>query len=130
MARRLACGDRPNPGRAATSCPSLPASDHRDAGTIRGVALIPLIAFGIAALALAVLGIAGPVYRLGASLPSAYAVMRWAEYLGAAAALVAVGSAIYSFRGRKWTGTLVSVLALVLGLTAVAIPLMWQRREL
>jgi uncharacterized protein (DUF1499 family) len=68
------------------------------------------------------------VYRLGASLPTAYEIMRWAEYVGLAASLIAIGSAIYSYRGRKWTGTFVSVLALVLGLTAVAIPLAWQRR--
>jgi uncharacterized protein (DUF1499 family) len=92
------------------------------------VALVPLIAFGLAALALVVLGVAGPVYRLGASLATAYEIMRWAEYVGIAASLLAVGAAIYSYRGRKWTGTLVSALALVVGLTAVAIPMAWQRR--
>jgi uncharacterized protein (DUF1499 family) len=92
------------------------------------VALIPLIAFGVAALALVVLGAAGPVHRLGASLATAYAIMRWAEYVGLSASLLAVGAAIYTYRGRKWTGTLVSVLALIIGLSAVAIPLAWQRR--
>jgi len=92
------------------------------------VALVPLIAFGLAALALVVLGVAGPIYRLGASLATSYQIMRWAEYIGAAGSLVAVGAAIYSYRSRKWTGTLVSILALVIGLTAVAIPLAWQRR--
>ena len=43
------------------------------------VALVPLIAFGLAALGLVMLGIAGPVYRLGLSLPTAYAIMRWAR---------------------------------------------------
>jgi uncharacterized protein (DUF1499 family) len=92
------------------------------------VPLVPLIAFGAAALALVVLGAAGPVYRLGASLPTAYEIMRWAEYIGLAASLMAIGAAIYSYRGRKWTGTIVSVLALIIALTAVAIPLAWQRR--
>ena len=90
--------------------------------------LVPLIAFGVALLALVVLGAAGPVYRLGASLPTAYEIMRWAEYIGLAAALMAIGTAIYSYRGRKWTGTIVSVLSLITALTAVAIPLAWQRR--
>ena len=89
---------------------------------------MPLIAFGVAALALVVLGVAGPVYRLGASLPTAYEIMRWAVYIGVAASLIAIGSAVHSYRGRKWTGTLVSVMALIVGLTAVAIPLSWQRR--
>jgi uncharacterized protein (DUF1499 family) len=87
-----------------------------------------LIAFGLAALALVVLGAAGPVYRIGASLATAYEIMRWAEYIGLGASLLAVGAAIYTYRGRKWMGTVVSVLALVIGLTAVAIPLAWQGR--
>jgi uncharacterized protein (DUF1499 family) len=90
--------------------------------------MVPLIAFGLAAFALVVLGAAGPVYRMGASLPAAYEIMRWAEYVGIAASVLAVGAAIYTYRGRKWTGTVVSVLALLIGLTAVAIPLAWQLR--
>ena len=92
------------------------------------MALVPLIAFGLSALALVVLGVAGPIYRVGFSLANAYAVMRGAEYIGLAASLVAAGAAVYSYRGRKWAGTLVSILALLIGLTAVAIPLAWQRR--
>lgn len=92
------------------------------------MALVPVIAFGLAALALVVLGAAGPMYRMGVSLGTSYEIMRWAEYIGAAASLVAVGAAIYSYRSRKWTGTLVSVLALIVGLTSVAIPLASQRR--
>jgi uncharacterized protein (DUF1499 family) len=92
------------------------------------VPLVPLIAFAVAALGLVVLGAAGPVYRLGASLPTAYQIMRGAEYIGIAASLLAAGGAIVSYRGRRWTGTIVSVLALVIGLTAVAVPLAWQRR--
>jgi uncharacterized protein (DUF1499 family) len=92
------------------------------------VPLLPVIAFGVAALAVVVLGVAGPVYRLGASLPTAYEIMRWAEYIGIAASLLAIGTAIYSYRGRRWTGTIVSVMALIIALTAVAIPLAWQRR--
>lgn len=92
------------------------------------MALIPLIAFGLAALALAVLGAAGPVYRIGASLATAYEIMRWAEYIGVVASLVSIGAAIYTYRSRKWMSTILSVLALVIGLTAVAIPLATQRR--
>jgi uncharacterized protein (DUF1499 family) len=90
--------------------------------------LVPLIAFGLASLAAVVLGIAGPIYRLGASLATAYQIMRWAEYVGIAASLLAVGAVIHTYRLRKWTATVVSVVALVIGLTAVAIPLAWQRR--
>jgi uncharacterized protein (DUF1499 family) len=92
------------------------------------VLLVPLIAFGLASLAVVVLGIAGPIYRLGASLSTAYQIMQWGEYVGIAASLLAVAAIVYSYRGRTWTAALVSVLALVIGVTAVAIPLAWQRR--
>ena len=89
---------------------------------------MPLIAFSVAAIAIVVLGAAGPVYRLGASLATAYEIMRWAAYIGLAASLIAAGSTVFSYRGRRWMGTLVSVLALIVGLTAIAIPMSWQRR--
>jgi len=89
---------------------------------------VPLIAFSVAAIAIVVLGAAGPVYRLGASLATAYEIMRWAAYIGLAASLIAAGSTVFSYRGRRWMGTLVSVLALIVGLTAIAIPMSWQRR--
>lgn len=92
------------------------------------MSIAPLIAFAVAVLALVVLGLAGPMHRLGASLPTAYAIMRWAEYIGLAASLIAIVSTASSYRGRKWKGTLVSVFALVIALTSVAIPLAWQRR--
>ena len=92
------------------------------------MALVPLIALGIAALGLVVLGIAGPAYRLGASLPTAYTIMRWAEYIGLVALLLGTGAMVYAYRLRKWSGAMVSVLALVVALTTIAIPLMWQRR--
>src|SRR6188472_3653681 len=68
--------------------------------SVRVVSLVPLIAFGVSAIAIVVLGAAGPVYRLGASLTTAYEIMRWAEYLGVAASLIAVGSATFCYRGR------------------------------
>lgn len=58
----------------------------------------------------------------------AYDVMRWAEYIGIAASLLAMAAAVPSYRARRWTGTIVSVMALILGLSAVAIPLSYQRR--
>ena len=72
------------------------------------MAFLPQIGLGIAALALVVLAVAGPAYRLGASMPTALAIMRWAAYIGGAAALIAIGSVIYSYRGRKWTATILS----------------------
>lgn len=53
--------------------------------------------------------------------------MRWAEYIGVAAALVAVGAAIYCYRARKWVGTFVATLALTFGVISALIPMAWQR---
>jgi uncharacterized protein (DUF1499 family) len=92
------------------------------------VTLVPLIAFGIAIFGLVVLGIAGPAYRLGASLPSAFEIMRWSQYIGLVGALVAIGAGVHAYRGRKWSGVLVAVLAVAIGVTAAMIPFTWQRR--
>ena len=54
--------------------------------------------------------------------------MRWAEYIGLVALLIATGGAVYAYRQRKWSGAIVSVLALIVALTTIVIPLTWQRR--
>jgi uncharacterized protein (DUF1499 family) len=92
------------------------------------VALVPLIGLGVAAFGLVVLGLAGPVYRLGAALPTAYGIMRAAEYIGLAALVLATAGIVYGYRNRKWTATAISVLALAVSLTTVVIPLVVQRR--
>ena len=93
------------------------------------MAMVPLIALGVAAVGLVVLGIAGPAHRLGVELPTAYAIMRVGEYIGLVALPIATVGAVYAYRQRKWTGAIASVLALVVALTVIVIPLMWQRRE-
>jgi len=90
--------------------------------------VVPFIAFGLAAVGLAMLAAAGPAYRLGISLATAYDIMRWAAYVGLAASLAALVAAVLAYRGRRWFGALVASLALVIGVTAVVIPFTWQRR--
>ena len=74
------------------------------------------------------LGVAGPVYRLGASLATAYEIMRWAEYIGLAALVIAIGSTVSSYRGRRWMGTIALGAGAHRRAVRVAIPLAWQRR--
>jgi uncharacterized protein (DUF1499 family) len=93
------------------------------------VALVPLIAFGLAALALVMLGLSGPIYRLGASLPTAFEIMRWGAYVGLAATAVALFATIQSYRARKWANALLGALALVIGIASVVTPLTLQRRQ-
>ena len=87
-----------------------------------------LRSFGGAALVLAlasglVLLLTGPGYRIGLwPLLTAFGIMRWAVYGGAAAALLA-GVALVRARGRSALGGL----ALVIALVVIGIPLRFQR---
>ena len=89
---------------------------------------VALTACVISALGLLVLAASGPIYRTGlVELQSAFALLRWAAYLGIAGMAVALiaGAAAY-FRGGRKT-QLLAGLAFVLGLVAFAIPYQWQR---
>ena len=92
---------------------------------------VSLAAAIVAVVALLMLTIAGPGYRIGLfSLEVAQlGIMRWAAYAGAAGALL---SAIAIFWGRRHTlraAQAVAVAALIASLVAMAIPIQWQRRE-
>jgi uncharacterized protein (DUF1499 family) len=100
-----------------------------DAGTICHVALVPLIALGLATLGLVMLAIAGPLYRIGVSLPAAFEVMRWGGYVGLAAMLVALFGGFQAYRARKWINGLIAAVAVIIAVTSVVIPLMMQRRQ-
>jgi uncharacterized protein (DUF1499 family) len=89
---------------------------------------LPLTALSIAGLALVLLGMAGPAYRLGASLPTAFTLLRWGAYAGAAAALFALAVAIYAYRRKLRRDLSIAVVAAIAGATAFAIPYAWQRR--
>src|ERR1044072_6421305 len=80
---------------AAAICSSQPRSSSRTpqvyvaaSATIRRMGL-SIAAWAVAVVGLALLGAAGPAYRLGASLGSAFAIVRWA-------AIVALGGAALS----------------------------------
>jgi hypothetical protein len=57
----------------------------------------------IALLALALLMLAGPSYRLGLlALPNAFALLRWGAYLGMAGAIAAAAVGVLAYRRRAW----------------------------
>jgi uncharacterized protein (DUF1499 family) len=88
----------------------------------------PLIALGVAALALVLLALSGPLYRIGLPLPAAFALMTGGAYLGIAAALLGVCAGLLAYRGGRRLGAGGAVIALALGLTAFGIPYQWQSR--
>ena len=87
-----------------------------------------LVACATAAIALVVLALAGPAYRLGVlSLQNAFSVLRWAAYIGATGLIVALAAGALA-RARRSRGRLVlAVLAFIGALTAFAIPFQLQR---
>jgi uncharacterized protein (DUF1499 family) len=80
-----------------------------------------LVALGITALSLALLGLAGPAHRLGLSLGSAYQIIIWASHIAGAAALGAIAIAVFAYRARNWTKLTVAAIATVVGMTSFAI---------
>lgn len=85
-------------------------------------------AVGLGLLGLVVLALAGPAYRIGLPLEIAFAVMRYAAYVGLAA--LVVGAAITAWHVKKGAHLAAGVAALgvLAGITAVVIPYSWQRR--
>jgi uncharacterized protein (DUF1499 family) len=89
-----------------------------------------LLALGITALSLALLGLAGPAHRLGLSLGSAYQMVVWTSHIGGAAALAAIVIGVFAYRARSWKRLAVAVVAIVVGLASFAIGFVTQiRRE-
>ena len=89
-----------------------------------------LLALGITVLSLALLGLAGPAYRLGLSLGSAYQIIIWTSHIGGAAALGAIVIGVLAYRARIWMRLTVAAIAAIVGLTSFAIGLNAQvRRE-
>jgi uncharacterized protein (DUF1499 family) len=86
------------------------------------------VALGTAVLAVLLLGAAGPSYRLGASLPTAFTILRAGAYVGLAAVALGLVSGIVSYGRHERGAMLLSLAAFVLGLIAVGIPYFWRRR--
>lgn len=89
---------------------------------------LPKVALGVALLGIVLLAAAGPSYRLGASLPTAFSLLRYSGYVGIAAALLGLAAGGLAYRRRARTAVAISIAALVVGLIAAGIPYTWQRR--
>ena len=90
--------------------------------------ILSLIAFAVAVLGLVLLGAAGPAYRLGADLPTAFALLRYGAYAGLAGAAIAIVAGALALRKGKRLSAGLAVMALLAGLVAAGIPYGWQRR--
>jgi uncharacterized protein (DUF1499 family) len=86
-----------------------------------------LVAVGVSVLALVLLALAGPAYRLGVSLQMAFGVLRWGAYIGVLGVAAGVIALLWSRRRPTRGGPVLGGVAVLLGAIAVAIPYMWQR---
>ncbi len=89
---------------------------------------LSLAALGVGVLALVLLALAGPAYRLGVSLPTAFTILRWAAYVGAAAAGLGAVAGLVSYRRGARAAAMVGAVSVLTGLLAAGIPYQWQRR--
>ncbi len=90
--------------------------------------ILALLACAVAALALLLLGAAGPLYRIGVlSLPNAFVLLRWGAYVGIAASLAGLVAGLLAYRHGARVAALVAALALLGGLAAFGIPYQWLR---
>jgi hypothetical protein len=67
---------------------------------------LSLAACSVAVVGLAVLGAAGPAYRLGVPLGSAFSIVRWGAYIALGGATVSLAAVLLSRRkgrtGAAW----------------------------
>jgi uncharacterized protein (DUF1499 family) len=90
--------------------------------------MLSLAALGVAVLGIVLLAAAGPSYRAGVPLDSAFAVMRWAAYIGLAAAGLGLLAVLLARWKKKTLSVWVGAGAIVVGLGAFGIPYSWQRQ--
>lgn len=87
---------------------------------------LPLLALAGSLLALLLLASSGFGSRFGLwHFRTGFAILKWSAYLGLAIALCALGVGGWCLKRRQVTGVFLSVLALVLGLTAFGVPYSW-----
>lgn len=82
----------------------------------------------VAGLALLLLVLAGPTYRMGLlSLPNAFALLRWGAYAGVAALAFGLAVAIWAYRRGSTRNAALAAGAAIAGLIAFVVPYQWQR---
>jgi len=89
---------------------------------------LALLACAIAALALLLLAVAGPAYRIGVlSLPNAFTLLRWGAYAGVAAMVAGLLAGMLAYHRGARVRTLLAAAAFLGGVAAFGIPFQWQR---
>jgi uncharacterized protein (DUF1499 family) len=87
-----------------------------------------LLACVVPGLALLLLAMAGPLYRIGLlPLPGAFALLRWGAYAGIAGIVLSLAVLAWAYRRGARRQMAAAAVAFVAALVAVGIPVRWLR---
>lgn len=89
---------------------------------------LSIAACGMAVVGLALLGAAGPAYRLGVPLGSAFDMVRWAAYVSLGGAAVSVAALLWSRQKAHTGAAVVAGLGVLIGILTAAIGYGWLRQ--
>jgi uncharacterized protein (DUF1499 family) len=89
---------------------------------------LSLAAGAVVVAGLLMLGMAGPAYRLGLPLGSAFALVRWAALVSLAGVVLSIGIAAWSRKNKRTGPAVVAGLAAVLGIVVAAGGYGWLRQ--
>ncbi len=90
---------------------------------------LSLPGLGLALLAASAAALAGRGYSSGLwDYGAGFQILRWAAYLGAAAAAISVGAGAHALLSRAWSGLLLAGLAVTVGVASAAVPWSYLRK--
>jgi uncharacterized protein (DUF1499 family) len=89
---------------------------------------LSLAAGAVATAGLALLGAAGPAYRLGLPLGSAFSLVRWAAYVALGGAALSLAAVFWSRRKGRTSAAVVAGLSVILGVVTAAAGYGWLRQ--
>jgi len=89
---------------------------------------LSLAAGAVAVAGLALLGAAGPAYRVGVPLGSAFSMVRWAASIALGGAVLSLVAVFWSRRKGRTGPAVVAGLAVLLGLLTAAVGYGWLRQ--
>jgi uncharacterized protein (DUF1499 family) len=89
---------------------------------------LSLAACAVAIVGLALLGAAGPAYRLGVTLGSAFDIVRWAAYVSLGGVAASGAALLWSRRKGRTGAAVVAGLGVLIGLLTAAVGYGWLRQ--
>lgn len=90
--------------------------------------MLALLAAAMSGIALLLLAVAGPAYRVGLlALPRAFTLLGWAAYAGVAGIVVSLLAGAVAYRRRARAQFAFAIVTLVASAVAFGIPYQWQR---